>query len=226
MNFLSHYYLDRHHPSAYFKLGLVIPDLVRGYNKYMRKAVAAYQPQTAEHRALQAGLGKHRETDRIFHTLPEFDYLQEEIKSQLKIHGLLPKLPRYWFLAHIAVEMLIDRNLMKQSPRLHVEFYNDLATVSQPLVENYFDQIACKPMASEFFDNFNVFKERRFLQYYPSDTHFTEALLMAWYRATGNKVEANVRLKTQQALLEFERQHADLLASIPEIVAQQFKIVT
>ncbi len=223
MNFLSHYYLDRNHPSAYFKLGLVMPDLVPGYNQLMRKAVAALEPVALEHRAIKQGLEKHHDADRIFHTLPQFEYLQAEIKSELKMQGLLTKLPRYWFLTHVAVEMLIDRSLLKLYPHLHVEFYKDLATVSHPVVENYFDEIGCKPVAPVFFGNFNLFTERRFLQYYPNDVHFTEALFGAWYRATRNMADPAVREHTKTVLLKLEEKHADLLVTLPEIVAQQLK---
>lgn len=226
MNFLSHYYLDRHHPSAYFKLGLVLPDLVRGYNRTMRKAVAAHHPTLPQHQALKHGLQKHRDADRVFHALPQFAALQLSLKQELEKRQLIEKLPRSYFLAHVAIEMLIDKNLLKLYPQIHVEFYADLTTVSQPIVENYFAEIGCKPMASVFFDNFNLFTERRFLKDYPSDEKFTEILLMAWYRATGNKAGKEVRESLQEALLAVENKHAALLVSTLEIVNQQLKIAT
>ncbi len=226
MNFLSHYYLDRDNPSAYFKLGLLLPDLVKGYNKHMRKGVAAYQPTLPEHQALSLGIAKHHLTDKVFHGLDEFATLQANFKSELKTLHLLEALPRAWFLAHIGVEMMIDRQLLKLYPHLYVEYYKTLDVVSQPIVEKYFDETGCKHISSDFFGNFKVFTERRFLQYYPSDNHFTEALFGAWYRATGNKAAPSVRESTQMALMNFERHNADLLQAIPSIVTQQLKTAT
>jgi hypothetical protein len=226
LNFLSHYYLDRDNPSAYFKLGLLLPDLIKGFNQRMRKNVSAYHPRSEEHIAISQGIAKHHLADKIFHSLQAFELLQANFKSELKSLQLLEALPRSWFLAHIAVEMMIDRHLLKLYPHLCVEYYNTLATVSQPLVEKYFTETGCNPLYSDFFGNFKVFTERRFLQYYPSDDHFTEALLGAWYRATGNKVDAEVRQRTQEAILKFERQNADLLQAIPQIVVQELKTAT
>jgi hypothetical protein len=226
LNFLSHYYLDRDNPSTYFKLGLLLPDLIKGFNQRMRKNVSACHPRSEEHIAISQGIAKHHLADKIFHSLPAFELLQANFKSELKSLQLLEALPRSWFLAHIAVEMMIDRQLLKLYPHLCVEYYNALATVSQPLVEKYFTEMGCNPLYSDFFGNFKVFTERRFLQYYHSDDHFTEALLGAWYRATGNKVDAEVRRRTQEALLKFEQQNADLLQAIPKIVVQELKTAT
>lgn len=226
MNFLSHYYLDKDHPSAYFKFGAVLPDLLKGYNQILRKGVANYAPTLPEHIALKQGAAQHHLVDNLFHILPVFDMLQAELKQELKHLDLLDTLPRYWFLVHIAVEMLIDRNLLKLYPHLYVEFYDSLAVVSQPIVEKYFAQTGGETISRDFFGNFKVFTERRFLQYYPSDEQFTETLLMAWYRATGNKVGAAVQYKTQMALLNFEERHASLLETIPKLVAQELKNAT
>lgn len=226
MNFLSHYYLDKDNPSAYYKFGLVLPDLIRGFNQHMRKGVAAYRPVDPAHTNITAGIAKHHLTDRVFHALPQFATLQANLKSELKTLHLLEALPRAWFLAHIGVEMMIDRQLLKLYPHLYVEYYQALDAVSQPVVEKYFHETGCNHLSREFFGNFKVFTERRFLQYYPSDNHFTEALLGAWYRATGNKVGTAVRENTQQALLNFERHNADLLLAMPKIVSQELKTAT
>lgn len=226
MNFLSHFFIDCNNPSAYFKLGLIMPDLVSGYNQKMRKRVALYFPELAEHHAISQGIAKHQLTDKMFHSLPEFELLQANLKSELKSLQLLEVLPRSWFLAHIAVEMMIDRTLLKLYPHLCVEFYKTLAAVSQPVVEKYFAETGCNHLSSDFFGNFKTFTERRFLQYYPRDDHFTEALLGAWYRATGNRVDADVRQKTQEALLKFERQNANLLQDTPQIMVQLLKTAT
>jgi hypothetical protein len=226
MNFLSHYFIDCDNPSAYFKFGLIMPDLTKGFNQLMRKKVASYHPELGEHFAISQGISKHQLTDKIFHSLPEFELLQANLKSELKSLQLLEALPRSWFLAHIAVEMMIDRTLLKLYPHLCVEFYETLAIVSQPAVEKYFAETGCNHLYGDFFGNFKTFTERRFLQYYPRDDHFTEALLGAWYRATGNKVNADVRLKTQEALLEFEHQNANLLQDMPQIVIQLLKTAT
>lgn len=226
MNFLSHYYLDKDNPSAYFKLGLLLPDLVRGYNQHMRKGVAGYQATLPAHTDITAGIAKHHLADRVFHSLPEFAALQANLKSELKTLHLLEALPRAWFLAHIGVEMMIDRQLLKLSPHLYVEYYQALDAVSQPIVEKYFQETGCNHLSREFFGNFKVFMERRFLQYYPSDNLFTEALLGAWYRATGNKVGTAVRENTQLALLSFERHNADLLLAMPKIVTKELNTAT
>lgn len=192
----------------------------------MRKGVAAYAPVLPEHQQLSLGIHKHHAVDKVFHNLPEFAALQAALKAELHNVGLLPELPRYWFWVHIAVEMMIDRSLLKLYPLLYVEFYDSLATVSQPVVEKYFAETGCKSLATDFFGNFKVFTERRFLQYYPSDEKFTEALFGAWYRATGNQVDVAVRTKARQALLAFEQRNAGLLVAMPEIVAQQLKNAT
>lgn len=150
MNFLSHYFIDSDNPSAYFKFGLIMPDLTKGFNQLMRKKVASYHPELEEHSAISQGITKHQLTDKIFHSLPEFELLQANLKSELKSLQLLESLPRSWFLAHIAVEMMIDRTLLKLYPHLCVEFYETLATVSQPVVEKYFAETGCNHLYGDF----------------------------------------------------------------------------
>lgn len=114
MNFLSHYYFDRKNPNSYEILGCLLPDLVknadRKWNIYPEKLPYEIY-QNPAHTSLLKGWKKHLLVDKLFHSSDYFNFHQHQLKLEVK-DILEQTLVKPFFLAHIAVELLLDSLLI------------------------------------------------------------------------------------------------------------------
>lgn len=204
MNFLSHYYLDSTHPSPYHKLGILLPDLISGFNQKMRKAVHIHQGSgITEHQQLFKGISKHYSVDKKFHNSPHFEEATHTIKEAL-LKAELPNLHyRTYFLAHVLYEMLLDRYLMTQHDGLLRQFYEELKQPNDELIRQYFVIIGKEQYVAEFFVIFDRFRSSEFLFYYLDNEKFAEALLRVYSRVYPVNVggeEKNTLIYVTQAI--------------------------
>jgi hypothetical protein len=128
MNFLSHYYLDRTANNSLFFLGVSTPDLVSLFHRTSRlhqhklpeRPNVDDQP-LAHH--FHVGICRHFAADAVFHSseffLRETSLLARQIREQ--IPGSNPARPS--FIAHIALELLLDRILISAHPDLVPGYY-------------------------------------------------------------------------------------------------------
>src|SRR5690606_7759765 len=102
MNFLSHFYFDRHSNDPHRITGIVLPDLVRNSSKdwKIRPEKNHQIYKLASHRSILGGWQKHIEVDRYFHNSEFFKYHSGELRQALS--PILEKSAvRPFFLAHI-----------------------------------------------------------------------------------------------------------------------------
>ncbi len=141
MNYLSHYVWNhevRGLPRApYFAMGVALPDLWSRFSRKRRirwAQVRAAAPTHEPSRALRAGLLNHVDADRRFHALPVFNQWLRTIKSTVRGAGTAhPALLD--FLAHVALELALDRRLLERDESLAVRFYHDLSDADAPDTE-------------------------------------------------------------------------------------------
>lgn len=136
MNFLSHHFLVRHHPSGIFRAANVLPDLLRVSNPSLkifgsRNLLADSSPQEM---AIRDGILNHFKTDRLFHDLPVFRIHVERLKKSLKTVFEDHRGTRLFFLSHILVEMILDRIILKEDLILGENFYHDLKMLDEQWV--------------------------------------------------------------------------------------------
>ena len=133
MNYLSHYVWNhevRGLPRApYFAMGVALPDLWSRFSRTRRirwAQVRATAPTPEPARALRDGLLNHVDADRRFHALPVFIRWMRTIKSTARdadaVHPALLD-----FLAHVALELALDRRLLERDDSLAIRFYRDLS---------------------------------------------------------------------------------------------------
>jgi len=128
MNFIAHYFLDRFHPESAFAVGAATPDLLSIYNPSLRiKAhhLGRIDPEdlkTSE-LALIDGIQRHFDADAVFHSSDFFKNETAHISQEIKTR--LPHLtvPRKYFIAHILLELILDKVLIKDFPGLLDEYY-------------------------------------------------------------------------------------------------------
>lgn len=216
MNILSHYYIDRQHPSVNYKLGVIFPDIFRGFNKELRQAVFNSTPQNQFEQEFIAGIHKHYHVDRVFHNLPFFMEYDALLKEAILSHTDLRQ--RVFFLSHIYLEMLIDRLLIAKNTELLASFYGDLRTVDLKGLDLYLGRMQKQDSANEFFGKFNLFKKARYLYRYSNHESFVLTALNIYERVcnvafTHHHVQAMMEITAR-----IEQQHANELLSVFDVM--------
>lgn len=138
MNFLSHYYLDRHITNHNFVVGVCTPDLLSIFDREVRiKSKKMHHHQgTSEFDFFQTGVERHFEADKIFHSSPFFQeeckYISAELQELFGTNGI----KRSFFVSHILLELMLDKVLIKQDSGLVDGFYYHFKQVGyQQIVE-------------------------------------------------------------------------------------------
>ena len=188
MNLLSHYYIDQHEADPNYKLGLVFPDLQRGFNALLRKDLFNATPQNDMEQAFINGIKKHYLVDKLFHNLPFFDHYTALLKQLIQQHTNIEN--RVYFLAHIYLEMLIDKALITENTLLTVSFYEDMRNVNREALTALLSRMGKADLATAFFGNFNKFLEARYLDRYSNNESFVHGVLYSFERATGVSTSA------------------------------------
>jgi acyl carrier protein phosphodiesterase len=129
MNFLSHFYFERANTDHNMVMGVVLPDLVKNahkdWNLNPQRQDGLFADNPA-HRSLLIGWKKHIEVDRLFHCSMFFKE-QTAILKQMILPALSAGPVKPFFLAHIALELILD-HLLITTGKVNVNtFYTQLA---------------------------------------------------------------------------------------------------
>lgn len=145
MNFLSHYHLDRHQQNnPYLLAGVCTPDLVSIFDRQLRiKHIPLHVQHDPDALAFFAGIQRHYQTDKIFHSCPFFVQETDFIADFLTREFNDTEVKRRFFVAHILLELMIDKVLIDKDFTLINDFYLTfsgigaarLTTITQEFVE-------------------------------------------------------------------------------------------
>jgi hypothetical protein len=170
MNYLSHFVFNHDvcglPVEPYFAIGVVLPDLWLRFSQGKRirwKAVRAAQPAAARDQNLRAGLLNHVEVDRRFHSLPVFLRWQGGLKASANADGTHPALVD--FLAHMAIELVLDHHLLLARPALADEFYGVVSACDPASVAERVGILGAVDTAG-LDEVIRQFITRRFLRHY------------------------------------------------------------
>ncbi len=140
MNYLGHYVYNhavcRLEPQPYFVLGVVLPDLWPRFSRRRRirwkaaRGATVSDPRAAQ---LRDGLLNHVAVDRRFHGLPSFVRWQRELKR--RVADRAPRSAPIDFLAHVAVELMLDHRLARAEPQAVEDIYGQIGLCRSDLVE-------------------------------------------------------------------------------------------
>ncbi|MEZ4883920.1 MAG: hypothetical protein R3E32_04200 [Chitinophagales bacterium] len=157
MNYLSHYYFDKDDDRPHYILGLILPDLVRTFNR------ERLQPQIIEThwdvpiRNLQEGVNKHHHIDKLFHSSNFFRTYNKKTFKQLQQIELEGITKYRHFISHVLIEMLLDRLLLKEDLNTAFTFYYKLNATDKLIFMNYFNHI---PAVEGDLENLWLFFQR------------------------------------------------------------------
>lgn len=200
MNFLSHYYYDHKPGEEYFNLGLIFPDLLRNFVPGARIEPGGAKHEAESSIALQQGCISHVNSDIKFHDSEVFKGLTNNV-TQL-IRNSRDPIRRDFFVAHIFVELLLDRSLLLVNPDLASRLYSDYERVDSQAIKQF--------LSSYDFDKFEQFKygfERflgtRYLEHYVDPQiilYSTERICTRMKLPAFSKGQKNVLLHIMDAL--------------------------
>ncbi|MVZ63395.1 ACP phosphodiesterase [Sphingobacterium humi] len=158
MNFLSHFYFERYATQSERVLGSLLPDLLKNVDKSY-----VFHPQRQEEElfahplgmAISEGWYRHVEVDKLFHSSEFFLNHCHVLRKQ--IEPVLEGLPiRASFMAHIAVELLLDHLLIEHELVNVSRLYEHLEQVNRTVLRNYLETlgVADTPGFFQFYDQF------------------------------------------------------------------------
>ena len=190
MNFLSHFYFDRHSNDSLRITGTVLPDLVRNTAKEwnLRPEKSHELFKSAAHRSLLGGWQKHLEVDRYFHNSLFF----REHSRQLRL-AIGPALQhtqvRPFFVAHIGLELLLDGLLLSENELQAEDLYVHLEAAEWEAIESFLQLCGIKDTA-RFQQYFKSFLKNRYLSSYQDAGQVAYALsricLRVWPEPLGS----------------------------------------
>ena len=195
MHFLSHYYYELPAKSPLFVAGLSLPDLTPGfsrtYNSVIKNSVLNKEYDVQE---IQKGIISHYEADKFFHNSKQFTELMALTIQAFIAEGLSRERLRLSVIAHIAVELMIDRLIMMENEQLCIEYYNQLDKASEAALCSYFDQLSLEDAKRDFLTKFQFFKQRRFLFLFSDVKNIVAGLGRIYHNVTRVEFTDNEKL--------------------------------
>ncbi|EOR93107.1 hypothetical protein ADIARSV_3728 [Arcticibacter svalbardensis MN12-7] len=167
MNFLSHYYFDRFEDNPYRIMGMVLPDLIKNANKNWNP-----RPEKKEylfvHDSLQIlimeGWKRHLQVDRSFHSSAFFRHhthiLRLKIAPYLESSAVRPS-----FVAHIALELMLDNLLLTELHMDSAQFYHYLKMTDRKVISDFL-LLNDIPDSTIFFKFLDEFIKSKYLESY------------------------------------------------------------
>lgn len=221
MNFLSHYYFDRHTSNCYHVLGTVLPDLIKNADKttILHPEKLNYPAGPAHH--ICNGWHKHLAVDRHFHNSDFFKTHSHQLKLHLReVVAGSPVKP--FFLGHIALELILDNLLLTTGQITADGFYENLGSCDHEAITGFLTQSGMKDPAPfvHFFENF---KRSQYLHTYAKTEQVAYALkricMRIWnnpftpqQEADINKVIIDYRTTLKPGFMQIFEEIATLLA--------------
>jgi len=205
MNFLSHFYFDRHVTNPELVLGGVMPDLVKNANKSWN-----IHPEKKPHlftesgklQSILTGWQKHLDIDRYFHTCDFFMEHTQEIRKMIApiLHGseIRPS-----FLAHISLELMLDSLLVKLQEIDAFHFYDQLANVERESVKNFLELNQITD-TDRFFRFFDEFLEVNYLHSYHESDNLIYALNRICMRLWPDPMNKEQKCRLNKVLLDYQ----------------------
>ena len=164
MHFLSHYYTELPADNPLFVTALAIPDLAHGFSKAYNSVIKKAPSPTDENlRQIHLGILKHYEGDKKFHNSKLFMQHTTLTTQSFMKEGLDRSRLRLSVIAHIAVEMMIDRHIIFENESVCDDYYKLIVHADEKMLETYFNHFGLLTAKNSFFATFKFFTQSRFL---------------------------------------------------------------
>lgn len=163
----------------------MLPDLIRNFlpGKRFKAEYVQQERLNDEARELFLGSCKHLERDHVFHRSDFFTKSEEQLKILFKSHQLGLHIPRVWLAAHLVLELMLDRVLMKNHPELLDSFYESLEGTAGESLGVFLHAGNIGGNHDDFHQGWARFLELKYLYHYTDDDAFTYSLMRIYMRS-------------------------------------------
>lgn len=205
MNFLSHYYFDRNESEPERVLGAILPDLLKNADKtWVIKPEKEFPPSVQLPGKLDyfmQGWRRHIYIDKLFHSSAFFLTNTAELREIIKpvLHGS-PVRPS--FLAHIALELMLDSLLLTNGNIDADEFYRHLKSVDEESLDLFLTNIHV-PAPLKYYRFMDDFIGSRYLATYGDTGKVVYALGQICRRIWDDPFTEQQKEELRLALLPF-----------------------
>ncbi len=164
MHFLAHYYTELPANNPLFVAALAIPDLTPHFTKIYNSFIVKHVPPEDENlKQIHIGIVQHFGADKRFHNSPLFlQHVSMATQWFLQV-GLNRERLRLSVIAHLAVEMIIDRQIILGEEKICTQHYTLLENADETILTSYFNFFSLNNEKKFFLRSFQFYKERRFL---------------------------------------------------------------
>jgi hypothetical protein len=169
MNYLTHFLIDHEKNRPLYNFGLALPDLINVAQRGWKPAKGndlSIAPHDAKE--IWSGFQQHLKADASFHNIPLFTSHSKRLRRELENAGLTEPGVRLFFAAHVLLEMLIDRHIVKTRRNIVDMFYENIEQVKEVQIESFF-HASGTPIPAKFLEFFERFRESRYLFEYEKD---------------------------------------------------------
>lgn len=177
VNFLSHYYFERFASLPEQVLGGLLPDLLKNVDKDYSFQLHKYEHRLVFHPAgiaITEGWARHVEVDKLFHSSAFFYHHTHQLRK--KIEHVVTDLPiRASFLAHIALELLLDHLLIVHNTVNVSRLYEHLEHVDRQVLYLYLKELETVD-PDRFFRFYDRFIESKYIADYAEIDNIPHAL--------------------------------------------------
>ncbi|WP_164122358.1 MULTISPECIES: hypothetical protein [Sphingobacterium] len=222
MNFLSHYYFERYAVDPEQVLGGLLPDLLKNVDKGYSFQLHKYEPalsSTPKSKSITAGWERHVEVDRLFHN-SDFFYKHTH-QLRIVIEQDILNLPiRASFLAHIALELLLDHELIAHDLLNVGRLYEHLEEVDRKAVAIYLYGLG-KVDIDRFFIFYDKFIASKYIFEYAKVENLPHALFSICKRIWKFEVGDTHIQQLGERLEDYQKEHMSGFLEIYNYITQK-----
>lgn len=205
MNFLSHFYFDRYTSDPDRVLGMVLPDLVKNARKEWCFRPEKHQEKFSGSKAMEnllTGWKRHLLVDKHFHSSAFFCHHTQLIKAS--ISEILVNSPaRPSFVAHIALELMLDALLLTDSVIDAEDFYDRIAAADRQELKRFFELNNVSDV-QPFFNFLDEFIESSYLNSYRDAQNIMYALSRICMRLWAEPFNETQKLQLTASLVDYQ----------------------
>ena len=164
MHFLSHFFVEQVEQGPYFTLGLIMPDLTTSFSKYYNSTISkSPAPEQEKLRFIHKGILQHYAGDKWFHQSAAFNDAVTQSIHHFSQAGLNRNRLRLSVIAHLTIEMMIDRQIILTQPELCDTFYLEVNRVEEDVIDDFFTHYKLHIVKNNFLPKFQFFRQRKYL---------------------------------------------------------------
>ena len=224
MNFLAHFYFDKHSDNSELILGTVLPDLIKNANKSWilhpekKKDLFIHDVTLV---SILKGWERHILVDKFFHASNFFLDHTKQIRSA--IAPLLEDSPvRPSFLSHIALELMLDSLLITEGSITANDFYNHLRNVDRNTLTEFLVLNGIND-PDVFFKFYDQFIASAYLNSYSDPHNIIYALNRICMRVWDDPLNSEQQSALTDVLINYQEDLRYSFTEIFDTVGKQLK---